>query len=371
MAKTSYTVDDVDALMKAKPFLQKTETEKYAIYKSVDPFPWIGAALLNSADLLKYILTVGIIEPFEVTNLKGVTYQCTFSGEAHRFDPEIGGMEEIRLNDNEELVLEKNSITYLKIKEKIRVPEYMVLRFNLSVSNAYKGLLLGTGPIIDPGFDGNLFIPLHNLTGNEYIIKKGAPLIRVEFTKLSRHPVWGRKNAGVFPSLEPITKETPSYASFSKSIEGALLDSDKKQFYTRGDVISVRSSIPDAIRTSAEKAEEAQKSAKAAKNWTFAGAMGVLIALTAVVISVYSLIQDTSTRFDSMVKEIGTCKQQIDTLTQQLEETQERLELYEVVYSSAPEQELNPEISSEINSLPFLPSDEVDEGENDKLRPEQ
>lgn len=31
----------------------------------------------------------------------------------------------------------------------------MVLRFNLSVSNAYKGVLLGTGPIVDPGFEGS------------------------------------------------------------------------------------------------------------------------------------------------------------------------------------------------------------------------
>lgn len=366
MTKTSYTVDDIDKLKNAKPFLKKTEAEKYTRYKSEDPFPWIGAALLNSADLLKYLLTVGIVEPFEVSNLKGVTYQCTFSGEAHRFDPEAGGMKEICLKDNEELVLEKNSITYLRIEEKFHVPEYMVLRFNLSVSNAYKGLLLGTGPIIDPGFDGNLFIPLHNLTGNEYVIKKGAPLIRVEFTKLSCHPAWKNKKACVFPPVEPITKETPPYTFFSKSIEEALLDPGKKQFYTKGDVVSVRSSIPDAIADSANKAKEAQKSAneaeKSARIWTIGGALGTLITVVTVLFSVFSMVSDTNARYDGMVQEIAACKQQICVLTQQLDEAREQLEQYETAQPQNPEEGITAAIFDEFGPLPPLPSGEAEEG---------
>lgn len=347
MAKTSYTDADINSLKRANPFLNNTEAIKYVKYKSVDPFPDIEAALLNSADLLKYLLTVGIIDPFDKEKLKGVTYQCTFSGEAHRFDSETKGMKPIHLGDNEELVLEKNSITYLKIEEKIHVPDYMVLRFNLSVSNAYKGLLLGTGPIIDPGFDGNLFIPLHNLTGNEYVIKKGAPLIRIEFTKLSHSPVWRKERAKGLPSMEPITKETPPYALFSKSIEDALLDPDNKLFYAKEGIISVRSSIPDAIANSAKQAEDAQKSAaqaersaksieKKLKRWSIIGVISVVIAVIGVVISVvgillnsYSLIQDANARYDGMFQEINNCKQQICDLAKQLGIPPEQLDLCE------------------------------------------
>ena len=53
-------------------------------------------------------------------------------------------------------------------------------------------------------------------------------------------------------------KKTPQNASFSSFIEEALLDSDKKQFYTKGSVVSVRSSIPDVIADSADKAKQAQ-----------------------------------------------------------------------------------------------------------------
>lgn len=370
MSKASYTDSDVKALEKANPFLEKTARDKYARYKSADPFPQIGEALLNSADLLRYLKTVGIVEPFDIDNLKGVTYQCSFSGEAHRYDRESEEMEDIHLNDGEELVLEQNSITYLKIEEKFHVPEYMALRFNLSVSHAYKGLLLGTGPIIDPGFDGNLFIPLHNLTGNEYVIKKGAPLIRVEFTKLSRSPAWGSKNARIFPPIEPITKETPAYASFSQSISDALRDPGKKQFYTKRDNASVRSSIPDAIQASADKADEAHESAKIAageaqksadtakdiekkvQTWTIAAALSVIIAIFAVLVSVYSLIQDANVRYDSMAQEIEACKQQICALTQQLELAREQLEQYKTAGPQDDEQGIGLEASGETGSPP-------------------
>lgn len=345
MSETKYTSDQINALISADPCLARKETEKYAEYKSKDPFPKVGEALLNSVDLLMYLLKVGIVEPFDVNKLKGVTYQCTFSGEAHRFNQDSQCMEEINLDDTNELILEKNSITYLKIEEKFHVPEYMILRFNLSVSNAYKGLLLGTGPIVDPGFEGNLFIPLHNLTGNEYVIKKGAPLIRVEFTKLSRHIDWKNKRKNLFPLLKPITKSTPRNAGFSKFIESALLDSDDKKFYTNGGAISVRSSIPDVISSSAKQAEEAQKSAKTAagtvkkiRNWSIVGAISVALAAITIIISVYTLIDGVNSRYDGMVQEIKDCAYQIDTLEQQLEILQKKLELYEMTPPTSSEQ---------------------------------
>ena len=85
MSETKYTLEQINVLMRADPSLARKETEKYTEYKSKDPFPKVGEALLNSVDLLMYLLKVGIVEPFDVNKLKGVTYQCTFSeiGRAH------------------------------------------------------------------------------------------------------------------------------------------------------------------------------------------------------------------------------------------------------------------------------------------------
>lgn len=130
-----------------------------------------------------------MITPFNSQNVNNATYTCTFSGTYLRYDS--NGEAEIRtLETEDELIIEPNSITYLQISETFRVPLYMVLRFNLKVKHVYKGLLLGTGPIVDPGFVGKLNIPLHNFTTNEYIIKRGADLIDVEFTKLSIKKDW-------------------------------------------------------------------------------------------------------------------------------------------------------------------------------------
>ena len=49
----------------------------------------------------------------------------------------------------------------------------------------HRGLLLGTGPLVDPGFHGRLLIPLHNLTSDEYTIRGDEGLIWMEFTKTS------------------------------------------------------------------------------------------------------------------------------------------------------------------------------------------
>ena len=52
----------------------------------------------------------------------------------------------------------------------------------------HRGLLVGTGPLVDPGFRGKLLIPLHNLTLDAYEIRGDEGLIWVEFTKTSFKP---------------------------------------------------------------------------------------------------------------------------------------------------------------------------------------
>lgn len=179
-------------------FLKKDSKDKYDCLDKIDPFPNIPDALLNATDITKYVLTTGMLEPFEPKRLAGATYTCAFSGTYLRWD-ENGIQEKKILKEDEELIIEPNSITFLEISTLFRIPQYLVLRFNLQVRNVYKGLLLGTGPIVDPGFVGKLYIPLHNLTSNKYKIKSGADLISVEFTKLSTNPEWKiNKNTSLY-----------------------------------------------------------------------------------------------------------------------------------------------------------------------------
>ena len=91
------------------------------------------------------------------------------------------------------ITLHANSITYLWMKEELMLPQYIAARFNLHIRHVHKGILLGTGPLVDPGFFGKLLIPLQNLTNNKYELKGGEGIIWVEFTKISEHKFWNRK----------------------------------------------------------------------------------------------------------------------------------------------------------------------------------
>jgi hypothetical protein len=113
--------------------------------------------------------------------------------------------------------------------------------------------LLGTGPLVDPGFEGNLLIPLHNLTANEYRFSVGEGLIWVEFTKISKNQRWACESiednrSGEYKIFPPEKKNLDPKYYFEKAAEGR----------------PIRSSIPDAIQTSADMAEKAKNSAKEA-----------------------------------------------------------------------------------------------------------
>jgi len=70
------------------------------------------------------------------------------------------------------------------------MPQYIAARFNLRITHVHQGLLLGTGPLVDPGFSGRILVPLHNLTDNDYVFMGGDSFIHVEFTKLNPLPRW-------------------------------------------------------------------------------------------------------------------------------------------------------------------------------------
>lgn len=71
--------------------------------------------------------------------------------------------------------------------------------------------------------------------------------------------------------------------------------------------------------------------------------------------SSYSLIQDTNVRFDGIVQELEACKQRISVLTQQLEEAQEQLDLYETEQPRNTEQSTTTTIPDEAEAPSSVP----------------
>lgn len=165
--------------------------EKYSKFKSLDPFPDIYPALLNSADIVDYVKYTGMIFPFyeDIEHLKPATYAIQLKGKIVTWN-EDHKKKVHNLGIGQTFILKSNSIAFVTLEPFFQIPYYIAARFNLKINNVYRGLLLGTGPIIDPGFCGHLSLPLHNLTNNDYEFTGGEQLIWMEFTKLSANQIW-------------------------------------------------------------------------------------------------------------------------------------------------------------------------------------
>jgi deoxycytidine triphosphate deaminase len=218
-------------------------------YKSKDPFPSVPPALLNSADIADYAATTGMIFPFEERDrLKSASYSIDMLGKCVYWDGR-GNKKSFILERGKELRLKPNSIVFITLEPMFRIPDYIALRFNLQIKHVYKGFLVGTGPLVDPGFVGKLSLPLHNLTANEYVLKGGDPIIWMEFTKLSPNNKWQTET--------DISVRSGVYMGFPGRKNELDIDDYLDQAIGRGG--ELKSSIPEAVKD-AEKAAEAARS---------------------------------------------------------------------------------------------------------------
>jgi hypothetical protein len=135
------------------------------------------------------------------------------------------------------------------------LPEYIALRFNLAIREVYRGLLLGTGPLVDPGFTGRLSFPLHNLTNETYCFRAGEEVVWIEFTKLSTWKGWASS-----------TEEKARNGNFYNFQEEKRSRKDIDDYLYRANAgRPVRSSIPIEIKSASDRAKDASDHALAAK----------------------------------------------------------------------------------------------------------
>lgn len=281
--------------------------EKYKIgdggEAASDPFPDVPCALLSADHITKYVLETGMVAPFDgevykKCPLKAASYEGKIGNCAYIFEKGISHPKKIFDGADEYLKVPANSIIFVECDKNFRLPSFIAVRFNLQIKHVHRGLLLGTGPLVDPCFWGKLCIPLHNLTNEDYYIPKTEGLIWIEFTKTSSSPTLGRPPSNT--NLDDI----------KKAIEDAA-----RQLRPEFSPIAIRSSIPDMVETANQKASLASTSAsnseaaaKSMRTWSlvgvFAGAISVFALAATVAGLSWTYYLDTKVRMDSLENRI-------------------------------------------------------------------
>jgi deoxycytidine triphosphate deaminase len=286
---------------------------RYNRYCRFDPFPGIPAALLNSSDIYNYVNTTGMMCPFVEGQLKSSSYAIRIGNEIVYWD-ERETLFDKTLDTGESFTIPANSIVYIKSREKFRLPDYMAMRFNLKINNVHRGILLGTGPMVDPGFVGHLLIPLHNLTTNPYVFQESETFVWVEFTKTSPHARWDQAGSSDVAYLLP---------DKLKLFPDSKKDLTIWQYLNEAHKGPIRSSIPVAIGNAQIAAEDASAAARSARRWINGIGFGGILAFLVVMSTVFwNYINTVAPQFAAINRDLGKIDSFHSETTQSQESTQ-------------------------------------------------
>lgn len=281
--------------------------------------------LLSSQDIEKVVKSTGIISPFytgggDKGRLKKASYEGRIGSTAFIYRDKNIPYQIYCSEKCDGLLVPNNSIVFVECDLDFRIPDFMALRFNLQIQHVHRGLLLGTGPLIDPGFWGKLCIPLHNLTDKDYFIPKDRGLIWIEFTKTSistATTATGRDAIGNVKEHWDISR---------------FLDKAANQY--TGEKISIRSSISGALESfkddatnSAKSAEEAKSSVNQLRTIGLLAAVGTVIGVFSLAYSYYS---DVSQHLEHVVPEIQKLQNQVDLQSERIKKLEASTEGTEV-----------------------------------------
>jgi len=139
-----------------------------------------NADRLPSGTLIDFTrIRILIAEDFHEKNLRPAAYTLRIGDKYVDSNGKPGVMDDKKPY----FEMEPNSIVYVSTYEKLDLPFYIAARFNLRVKWVYKGILLGTGPQVEPGYRGYLSCPLYNLTDRPIRITYKEDFATIDFER--------------------------------------------------------------------------------------------------------------------------------------------------------------------------------------------
>lgn len=240
-----------------------------------------------------------ILENIDEECIREATYDMRLGKIAIRWD----GTEkkEFDVEADKHVLLEPNSVTFVTTIERFDLPYDIVARFNLKSGMVHRGLLLGTGPIVDPGFQSKILIPIHNFSNQPVTIRYEERFISVEFTRCcSPYETY------------VIDDNTTTKTRFN---EKGLLELSN---FIAG-TVRTGSSIKDAIEKYKEQQDRSEKIVERTKNIVTIAIATALIGMFTLLFNVFNSVNSYTDKINSTLVEIEILKEDIKNLKSALE----------------------------------------------------
>ena len=192
--------------------------------------------------------------------------------------------------------LKPNSLTFITTFEDFNLPKDIIARFNLKSKLVHQGLLLGTGPIVDPELQANLLIPLHNFSSQTVTLNYKDKIISVEFTKtLDPDDINISKN-GKFPYINNEHWDF-NFEKYREKIGRKQVESSVSSAFDNYD------QLIDKYQNTLDDIKEENK--KALKRFNLIGGLtagATIIGLIALVITTWSLLSSSFDKVNESTK---------------------------------------------------------------------
>ena len=328
LANFSLTSDS-DAKSLATPFRMLPNGAAH----NADPYESeIAPSLLSADDIAKYIQKTGMVCPFVQTRdgkskLKAASYEGGIGSCAYTFEPGSNTPKKIFSEEDKFLILPPNSIVFVESDIYFRLPPFIAVRFNLQIRLVHRGLLLGTGPLVDPGFWGKLCIPLHNLTDEEYVIPRNEGLIWIEFTKTTSYPELGThpSNRDLKNIKKAITKASSPFEEVvaeynNRNSTERILDRILPNGRKPPTPVGIRSSIQTKFLEAAKNSKTAMKAAKRASRTGYVVGGTSILSVLGLWTTYY---KDTNSQHDKLRPRVASIEKSISNHLDSIETSDE------------------------------------------------
>src|SRR5947208_3466615 len=159
-----------------------------------DPYPnqANGGGVLQATEIRDYVTNYNLLidrDDFAAGKLKQASYTMTPASNDAWIVEKSGNQRRLETGDGPEgpyYIVRRNSFVFIRLRQTLRLPFYIIGRHNLKIRYVYSGLLLGTGPQVDPGYEGQLWIPLHNFTDEDVNVYINDSFVSIDFSRTLR-----------------------------------------------------------------------------------------------------------------------------------------------------------------------------------------